>query len=685
MQMLDLERAMQIADSGYAFAQKTKNPVLIGAGLEKMAHARQMTGRGGIIKLYRKALANYQKAENKNGEARCYKSIGSYYERTAKPDSAIYYLEKSLEILLDIGEDKPLISIYTSLGNAKRIYGDYVSALEYFKEALSRAIKLDYKIAIAYTYSNIANCYQLLSRYDQSLENYNESLEILKGLNDRRGVAMVLYSLANVFEMKQDTAKSVEYFKSALTEFEAINDLIGISGSLYSLGRMEAAQKRYVNARKYIERSLSISRQLNEVSSISECLNVLGTIYQEAGEYRKAVDINLEALKLAREAEAKDVMLDILPRLAILYEKLNEHDQANIYLYQLMDLKDSLINKESIGQINELAVQYETEKKDYKMKLKEAELKKEQAEVKRQNLQKIFFAAAFGLMVLLAFVIFRSYHQKRKDNVLIASQKEEVEHQKEIVEEKNREILDSIAYAKRIQSAILPPMKLVKEYLTDSFIIYKPKDIVAGDFYWMEVIRDITIFASADCTGHGVPGAMVSVVCHNAMNRSVREFGLTNPASILDKTRELVIETFIKSDQEVKDGMDISLCALNTKTNQLQWAGANNPLWLIRNGTLTEYKADKQPIGKFAESNPFTSHSIQLEHGDTIYIFTDGFTDQFGGEKGKKFKSKPFKELLVSLYEQPMDSQSKTIMQTFEHWKGNLEQVDDVCIIGVRV
>jgi serine phosphatase RsbU (regulator of sigma subunit) len=272
-----------------------------------------------------------------------------------------------------------------------------------------------------------------------------------------------------------------------------------------------------------------------------------------------------------------------------------------------------------------------------------------------------------------------------KQKCIVEEQKQEVELQKELVEEKNKEITDSINYAKRIQQAILPPPRVVKEFLPDSFILYKPKDIVAGDFYWLESINDEVVFASADCTGHGVPGAMVSVVCHNALNRSVREFSLTDPAEILNKTRELVIETFQQSDHEVRDGMDISLCSFNPKTLKMKWSGANNPLWIIRNNELIEYKGDKQPIGKFEKSRPFTPHTIDLQKQDIFYILTDGYADQFGGDKGKKFKYKQLQETLLENSMLRSEEQKQKLDQIFESWKGTLEQVDDVCIIGVRI
>jgi serine phosphatase RsbU (regulator of sigma subunit) len=255
------------------------------------------------------------------------------------------------------------------------------------------------------------------------------------------------------------------------------------------------------------------------------------------------------------------------------------------------------------------------------------------------------------------------------------------------LQEKNKEIQDSIEYAKRIQNAILPPERIIKSSLPNSFILYKPKDVVAGDFYWLEHIEETVLFASADCTGHGVPGAMVSVVCVNSLNRAVREFGLKDPAKILDKTRSLVIKEFEKSEEEVKDGMDISLCALDYNSKTLKWAGANNPLWVIRKDSqeIEEIKADKQPIGKYASATPFTAHSLTLNQGDTIYLFSDGYPDQFGGDRGKKYKSGKFKKTLLSIVSQPIDLQKDLLDQEFETWRQDIEQIDDVCVIGVRL
>ncbi|MFM7104056.1 MAG: PP2C family protein-serine/threonine phosphatase, partial [Flavobacteriales bacterium] len=213
------------------------------------------------------------------------------------------------------------------------------------------------------------------------------------------------------------------------------------------------------------------------------------------------------------------------------------------------------------------------------------------------------------------------------------------------------------------------------------------KDIVAGDFYWMDSMDDTIYFAACDCTGHGVPGALVSVVCNNALNRSVNEFTLRKPGAIFDKTRELVIENFVKSDEDVKDGMDASLCALSFSPLRLQWSGANNPLWVYRAAlkSIEEIKADKQPIGKAHEPRPFTTHEVALHHGDTIYLFTDGFADQFGGNHNKKLTRARFRELLLSIAHLPMDEQREKLLEHHSQYRGTQEQIDDICVMGVRV
>jgi serine phosphatase RsbU (regulator of sigma subunit) len=262
-----------------------------------------------------------------------------------------------------------------------------------------------------------------------------------------------------------------------------------------------------------------------------------------------------------------------------------------------------------------------------------------------------------------------------------------IQEQKAELEYKNKEVTDSINYAQRIQRAILPSQQLIESYLPQSFIVYLPKDIVSGDFYWVEKKGDTVFFAVADCTGHGVPGAMMSVICENALNRVLKEFNITKPAQMLDKLSTLVEESFEKSGASMRDGMDIALCALNQSLNTLEFAGANNPVYIVRNGsaTVAETRGNKQPIGWYEAKKPFTNHEIKLEKGDAVFLFSDGIADQFGGPQGKKFKYKRVKEALALNARLGMNDQKKNITRVYADWKGNIEQVDDVCLMGLRV
>ena len=303
-----------------------------------------------------------------------------------------------------------------------------------------------------------------------------------------------------------------------------------------------------------------------------------------------------------------------------------------------------------------------------------------------ENTINFFFLMNVGVVsgfLFYTLVYFRQLttkqHQQLEQNYL------NLEAQKRTIEMHRKDIIDSINYAKRIQDAILPPLDFIEDKLPNSFILYKPKDIVAGDFYWMELQNDIIFIAVADCTGHGVPGAMVSLVCCNALKRAVKEFGLTNTGKILDKVTELVIETFENSQSGINDGMDISLLAYDTVKKEINWSGANNPLWYIQDEQLIKTKADKQPIGKYVTQKPFTQHTIPYKDNTLLYLFTDGLPDQFGGPEDKKFMTKRLEEVILKNSHLAMPEQKEKIENAFNDWKGSSEQIDDVCVIGLRL
>ncbi|MBK6525263.1 MAG: SpoIIE family protein phosphatase [Crocinitomicaceae bacterium] len=446
-----------------------------------------------------------------------------------------------------------------------------------------------------------------------------------------------------------------------------------------------------------MKKRLSIGNTKSQIASNLRHISIIAfneaLAFKKSGDQKKYSTKLNEADQLANESlhfsenssSLEDLRLS-LQQVYLIQKEKEEYRDAFFTLEKYIEqsyVADSLENRKLFFEQSYKAEYNAKYERDSLLRIEEKKLN--QVNLEKERVQK--YSLYGGLILLLIFIGF-IYNRFKITN----RQKNIIEEQKDLVEEKQKEILDSINYAKRIQNAILPSQRVVTNLLPEHFILYLPKDIVAGDFYWMESVNDTSnpknhavLFAAADCTGHGVPGAMVSVVCNNSLNRSVREYGLTDPGKILDKTREIVVQEFEKSDEDVKDGMDISLCSLSLDAKTLSWAGANNPLWIIRNSELIEFKPDKQPIGKIENPKSFATQTIQLQKGDSIYIFTDGLQDQFGGEKGKKFKASKLKEILLSMQQQPLPNQKETLKEAFITWKGRLEQVDDVCVIGVRI
>ncbi|MFM7022307.1 MAG: two-component regulator propeller domain-containing protein [Flavobacteriales bacterium] len=303
------------------------------------------------------------------------------------------------------------------------------------------------------------------------------------------------------------------------------------------------------------------------------------------------------------------------------------------------------------------------------------------------TIKKPFYKTTWFLALCLIIIgsWIYSYTRIRKVLSVVRGQKNIIEEQKNISIQKNKEIMGSITYAQRIQQAMLPKANQIDEYLKDYFIVYIPKDIVSGDFYYAEEISNKVYFSAADCTGHGVPGALMSVLCSNILTKAVKDMDISNPAEILDMATVLLLQRFQDFGENVKDGMDLAFCSLDKETLILEYAGANNPLLILRKGHPIIIKADFQPIGMFEHRKAFTNHVIQLQKGDIIYLSTDGYADQFGGPNGKKLKSKAFREFLISISDKGMATQKQMVEEYFLQWKGNLDQVDDVCVFAVRV
>jgi tetratricopeptide (TPR) repeat protein len=674
--------------------------------------------RGDIPKAlsyYQKSLKIQEEIKDKGGIANSTNNIGYIHNSHGDIPKALDYYHKSLRIYEEMlaenknGNETPNIKkgIAYSLNNIGQIYlnqGDVAKTLDCYYRALKIREEIKDPKGISQSLNNIG--FALYNHGDPSCRStketcikegrmkafnyYTRSLKLREQINDKRGIAISLGHIGGAYSdmgdpdckeskeecLKAGKKKALEYYQRSLSILEEIQDKWGIANALNDIGLILLEQKKIAEAMVYADRCLKTSKELGYPVNIKKASSLLKNIYKEQKKYKEALAMH---------------ELEIQMRDSIANEETKKASMKKQFQYQY----EKKAAADSIKNVEE-------------QKVKNAQLTAQQAQLKQEKTQRLALYGGLVLVLIFAGFMFNRYKitQQQKNTITlqktkvdeayielnqqneeIANQRDEIGKQKHTLEAHQKEIIDSITYAKRLQEAILPPKEFISEHFPGNFIVYKPKDLVAGDFYWAESYQDKFLIAAADSTGHGVPGAIVSVVCSNALNRSLKEFGLTEPGLLLDKTRELVLETFAKSSSDVKDGMDISILCIDQHNKKISWAGANNPLWYLppTSATLSEIKANKQPIGKSDNPLPFTTHEIDFVSGTTFFLITDGYSDQFGGDRGKKFKYKSLKDLLVSNSHENMTKQSELLDSTFTKWRGNLEQVDDVCIIGIRV
>ena len=568
---------------------------------------------------------------------------GFYYRSIGNIPLALDYYHKSLSLLEELHDTLNMTFLYNNIGVIYQHQGTFDRAREYHLKSLELKELTADSAGMAHSFNNLGVIYHLQDSLDSALYFFKKGLDCYLKFNDVRGTSHAYQNLGFIYLKKDSLKLSMDCFQNALAGFEKISSEEGKSMTCGGLGSLYLKLGNSSEAKKYGRLGLDLALDLGHPDLIRHNSNVLYEVAKESGDWKFALEMrNLE-----------------------------------------VQMRDSVQNDENIKMSADAEAKYEYEKQQAIRDIEHrAEIEKQQSisesDKKRQNTVIIAVSAGFVVVVIFAFFLNNRIRVTRK-------QKKIIEEQKHEVEEKNKEILDSIRYAKRIQNAILPSMEAMQNELKKGFVLYKPKDVVAGDFYWLEKIDSRVYFAAADCTGHGVPGAMVSVVCSNALSKALLEENANSTGDLLDKTRDIVIGRLAKSGEEMKDGMDISLCAIDFEKMELQWSGANNPLWIVRENELIEYKADKQPVGVHSAMKNFTTHQIQLLKGDKIYLMTDGFQDQFGGAQGKKFKAAQLKEILLQCKNEDMNRQKVKLENAFENWKKGIEQIDDVCMIGVEI
>jgi len=633
--------------------------------------------------------------------------------KTRNPDSTKKILAQVEELAIKKGDTAILASIWSRYGFTNYWVGQYPVAIDYYNKAKNyylskndsiRAGWKGYMIGLTYKYwgkyheaqkeiqenislfekledpDGILNCYIVSGYINQSWGNFDESericrytLSMAKAQKNVNAEGYSLLAIGNALLSKSSIDSAYIYIENSREKFTESSDSYGVALANRDLGLYYLIKGDTQKSLNHLHTGLNILKDNSNNRGYSEILAIIGKVNLKRNDYENAVKNLEESQQLALQMELYEDIINNYQSLSVAYEKWGKYDSALKCIQKYTQLKDSIFNAEKHFQIAELQTQYETEKKEQQIALQNIKLDK------NKSIQRLLILA-FILASSLAFFSFRWYRIKKRDNQLLSEQKR-------LIEQKNTQITDSINYAKRIQGVLLGKSSTLPKPVKDLFILYQPKDIVSGDFYFIKEYQTYTVIAAADCTGHGVPGAFMSMLGVTLMNEV---FTYSNPrtaAEVLEEMRIKVKEALNQTEYktEAKDGMDMALCIIDKYKNELQFSGAYNSLYMIRNGELLEYKAVRNPVGVHMKELPFQNEVVNFETNDQFYIFSDGYADQVSGISQQKFKIVEFRKLIHSISNLPMSEQASKLESTIRIWKGNADQTDDMLVVGFKL
>lgn len=587
------------------------------------------------------------------------------------PSGALKYAKAQYEKGIELKDSSLLVGALIVNGTVYQTIGDISKSIIQFQNAISICKKLHDTLKLAIALNNLGNTHLFDKDYKNALKCQKEALALRIAKRDSSRMRSSYINLATIAFQMEDYMKAKLYTQTAISlraknEHDSLRAEFNLAGIFSKLNQFDSAFYVMSKTKQKLKDSLDLAwyditiaglYADNGQNDLAEKHVIEGKrIFLNLGDIYKAEDLNVTFYTI--------------------YKNKGDYKKALYYHEKMLRESDSLNSESKNLQISFLNTEYEVNEKEQQINNLLQKSALDEQEKKRIKL--VRNSVILGIIFALLFV-FLSYRKSVERKKLLGE-----------IELRNLEIRDSINYATYIQNTFLPSNAKLQRNFREHFLIYKPKDIIAGDFYWLEENEENIWFALGDCTGHGVPGALVSVVCCNALNRSIGEFGLVDPSKILDQTREIVVKRFSQNDSLIKDGMDISLVRIikqkaKANTTSIQFSAANHSILITRNGEVEVLKGDKQPIGFGENPFQFKTSSLEIGENDTLYFFTDGFADQFGGERGKKFKSKNLRDFLVANSKLPMQQQKQLLETTFKNWVGNLEQVDDVTIVGIKI
>ncbi|GAA5026887.1 hypothetical protein GCM10011506_12960 [Marivirga lumbricoides] len=628
--------------------------------------------------------------------------------RILQSDKAVEYASNALAIAVKNGNHQKQAESLHILGSTYIVLGNYTKATSLLHEALQMYELTGKRKGVANTSNTLGIFYFEQKDYKNALKYYEKAKALVDSAIAPGSYATYQLNIGEVYQAMGQNEKASDIEKNALTTFKLVGDIDGMAYANGVLAKIKFREGNYEAALRLCEEALALFNEAQDHLGAVEYLHLLAKIHIKLDKIDRAKDYAMAALELSNQISTLRLKIASFNILADISIKEGNYFQAYQYKDSFVVLKDSLMDVEKQKNITNLRILNESSRKEQENELLRVEQQLQVKKIEEQRIINISVLGALLLIAIFALITFRSKQSKQRANTLLRKQNEEILMQREeieaqseglkfinrevinknkLIEEKNKNITDSINYAKRIQNALLPFSERIAKSIPEHFIFYKPKDIVSGDFYWFKELKDKVVIAVADCTGHGIPGAFMSFIGHDTLNHVINVKHITEPEEILKNLKNNIIHLLRQEENDNRDGMDISVCVWDRRKNIVEFAGANHSLLYIQNGKLFELKGNRTTIGfeEEKQTRTFDTKRIDITSDTMFYLFTDGYVDQFGSSKDVKFMKNRFRDLLLGIYEKKVETQEVIIRETMEQWMQNTEQIDDILVMGFRL
>lgn len=650
---------------------------------------------------------------------KAYLNIAMAFSYKNMYDSSSYYVVIIQKMCQkeNLKKQKNVLDIYAQsfnlIGISEYMKNDFEKAISFYLEAEKNYLEVPNDKGLANVYNNIAIIYRKLKNYTKAIEYYKKSYSLNTKLKDTLNLAISCNNIAIIYGLSSDTTNFLKYINEAIGLNSQIKNNRGLANNYHTIANHYFRANNIEEAIYYFNKSVSLKKMINNEKNLGFSYNSLADCYIKKKDLKYAQKYIDSALSISKKYNDKEVLIYAIKSQYQIDSLKGDFKKAFFNMSKYINLKDSLYTGETENKINELQTKYLTEKKDNEIKIRDLELAKNNQKIQTQKILIFTFIGGFLLLFVFILLIIKQNQKIRITNKLLSeknieinqqneeiiSQRDELQEKNQRIETQNNDIIASIQYAARIQKALIWQDNILQKYLKEYFLLFRPRNIVSGDFYWIkEITREKIAFAVIDCTGHGVPGAFMSILGFTFLNEVLEHLQIEKgsekiqSSDVLDLLNKQISNSLNqeKQESETKDGMDMVFCILDYQTQTLDFAGANNPIFIVHKKEdkyeLKEYKGDKFPIGYSIYNNKkFNSQKISILKNEVIYCFSDGYADQFGGEKIQKYYKINFKKLLLSIQELSMIQQKKELNNELERWMGSESQTDDILVLGVKM